>query len=314
MIDARGISGVEMKLKYECKQKTLFIMVKNSVDYYGLKGEGYTVLCPYKDRSIFGRLFREICFMLGFQKPWYSRKFLKYEYQNIIVRDPLITRKYLEWLKAKNPEIRLIFTYANMVGKAKHLMPNEIPSEYKVWTYDGHDSEKYRISLIKSKAYYECFVYPKKQSRYDILFVGKDKGRLNYLLELKYQFESMGLRTKFLITADGKLSKRDKRYGRPVPYKQIAEWISESKAILNVTLPEQQGITVRDMESVFNKVKLITTNKHIVDSEIYDERNVYILDGFGLIGIVNFINEPYHEGIADPEQFTLEKYIKEIIG
>lgn len=305
---------MSIAVKNRCKQGTLFIMAGDStaVDYCGLKNEGYTVLTPYKDRGIFGRILRELCFKMRIQKPWYNRDFHKYIYNSIIVRDPLITNEYLHWLASENPKVKINFVYANIIGRAKHLTPDAIPSVYKVWTYDAGDSEKYNISLIKSKTYYRCFVYPKRKSKYDILFVGRDKGRIDYLLELKQQFEMMGLRTKFLITADGRFAKWDKRYGKPVPYTQIAEWISESKAILNVALPGQRGITIRDMEAVFNKVKLITTNKHIIDSEIYDENNVFILQDLQLSGVEKFINEPYHDCLDIQNRFSIENYVNEI--
>lgn len=64
--------------------------------------------------------------------------------------------------------------------------------------------------------------------------------------------------------------------------------------------------------SSFNKVKSITINNHIIDSEIYDENNVFILKDLQLKGIESFINEPYHDSLDIRNLFSIEKYVNEI--
>ena len=78
-------------------------------------------------------------------------------------------------------------------------------------------------------------------------------------------------------------------------------------------MENQHGVTLRDIESIFIKTKLITTNKHIVDADLYDENNVFILDENNLSKIVDFLNRPYKEINREIlEKHTIAGMIEEI--
>lgn len=107
------------------------------------------------------------------------------------------------------------------------------------------------------------------------MYAGKDKGRSEEILSLQNEFEKLGLKTKFLIMPTTRVSKKKAFYSKPIPYEDVIKLVMESRAILNITLPDQQGATLRDYESIFNEVKLITTNKNIKFFDFYDSNNVF---------------------------------------
>ena len=151
-----------------------------------------------------------------------------------------------------------------MIGKAKNLPPDEIPDGIEIWTYDDHDSRKYKIRLYKNYWINDGLVRKKQEPEYDVFFIGRDKGRGEELLKLQQQFQKMGLKTKFIITKDGKLSRSKPYYHSEISYEQVLDLDTKSRAILNMTMPDQEGVTLRDMESVAIGIKLITTNEKII--------------------------------------------------
>lgn len=297
------------------KENTVIIMAAmNGYFYNGFVSEGYKVFLAYKKVSIALRILREFCFRISFmpKKIWYDQKILDINPQYIIVRDAIITKAYLEWLRRHFPAAQINFSYENMVGKARHIHPRQIPETIRTWTYDSYDSEKYNIRLRKTSFYFPCFVQEKRETKYDMIFVGKDKGRGKMLLKLKEYLDGNGLRTKFLITSDGKFAHKKKYYQSEVSYDQIATWISESRSVLNVAMENQHGITVRDMECLFNKVKLVTTNQHIREAEFYNEKNMYILDDGNWSGLLVFLKTEYDDSKkVDLKKYSLEEAIKE---
>lgn len=299
------------------KDEIILITPERGFLYHGPKSEGYKIFAPFRDRNIFERILREICFRCPLlpRKIWYNKEFLGNQAKYIIVSDTLVTREYLEWLHKKFPSAQLNFTYGNMVGKSRHLLPDQIPSYYRIWTYDGYDSEKYRLRLVSSGAYYKSFVIPKQQTEYDVIYVGADKGRGEYILELERKMNSLGLKTKFVIVANGRLSKRKSYYKKFMPYDEIVNLISRSKSVLNVALENQKGITIRDMESMFFDVKLLTTNKNIVNTDIYHPNNVYVIDGLNIDNLQEFMALP-HTPLSDDikNRYTFDNYIEEIIS
>lgn len=283
------------------RDNTAIVMAAESgYAYDGYKSENYNVFCSYKHIGLFLRCVREIYFMIPFlpQTIWYDKKIISFNPKFIIIRDAIITKQYLVWLQRVFPNSQINFVYENMVGRAKHIMPNQIPKGIRIWTYDSGDSETYLLNLTKTMAYFSSFIMPKGDVKYDVLFVGKDKGRGDWLIELEKYLNQKGYRTKFIITKDTKLSREKPYYKKEVPYSQIADWVSHSRCIINVSMPGQKGITVRDMESLFNKVKLITTNESIKDVSFYNPRNIFIITKENWGDIPNFLDDEYDDSIS----------------
>lgn len=98
-------------------------------------------------------------------------------------------------------------------------------------------------------------------------------------------------------------------------YDDITTLIAKSRSVLNIALDNQQGITMRDLESLFFEVKLLTTNKNIVNTDIYFPNNVYIVDGLNIDDLPNFLDEKY---VPRPQEVkdrhSYDHFIEVIIG
>lgn len=256
--------------------------------------DGYDCKSPYKPAGLIMRIIREICFRTPFlpKTVWYNQDIISNKYHYILVNDTLITVKFLEWLSGHFSESQLNFLYGNKIGHARHIQPNQIPSNYRIWSYDIADCEKYGIRLCRT-TYHKNFVRPLKTPKYDVLFVGRDKGRLSYLLELKEKMKGMGLVPKFIIVKDSKLSSNNPAYKKEISYNELLDLITESRSILNIAMSGQNGYTMRDMESIFFGVKLLTTNEYIVNADFYNPNNIFVLKDLEIDGLVDFLKKPY---------------------
>lgn len=293
------------------KDNTLIILASGMGEQtgyagYGFQSEGFRVYAAYKPASLLKRVAREVFFRMPLlpKSVWYEKSMLCESPEYLIVRDSLITKHYLAWLHRRFPYAKIIFLYENMVGKSRHLRPAQIPKFVKAWTYDEYDSRKHGIPFHDSPYYFKHYVKPARQKIYDLLFVGGDKGRAEYVLRLKSFLEQRGYAMKVHIVADSILDKKKDYYKERVSYDQIAEWIAESRAILNIALENQEGVTVRDMESIFNRVKLVSTNKHITKAKMYEEKNVFVLEDNNWEGLVSFLETDYE----DNPNINLEDY------
>ena len=294
------------------KDGVVFITARTNYVVDGLKNDGYTVIRPYKDKSIVGRILREVWFRLHLpEQVWYSKS---EDRDNYIIQDPLITKRYLKWLRKMHPNSKIYFMYGNMVGNAKHILPNEIPISISVWTYDLHDAKKYGLNLYEG-GYSRSFIGKKRATKYDVFYVGADKGRGEYLLDLRRQMEKIGIKTKFIITADGRFAKKKKYYSKTISYSKVVEYVNESKAVLNIVMPNQTGATMRDFESVFNEVKLITNNQSIKDFAFYKEENVFILGKRPLSELPVFLDTPFTP-IEDKvkDGLTMNKVVESLLN
>lgn len=298
------------------KNNTAIIMAATGgYSFEGFLSEGYKVFSSYRgSNNLILRILREICFRVFFfpKSIWYNKDILDFKPQYIIIRDSIITKNYLLWLIKMLPNTQINFLYENMVGKANHLFPSQIPDKVRVWTYDEYDSSKYGIRLKKTSSYFPQYVKKSDHKIYDVLFVGKDKGRGEMLLQLEDYLKSKGLKTKFLITPDGRFSRKKKYYSKEVSYDQISKWVSESKSVINITMKNQKGMTVRDLECIFNKVKLITNNNNIINFDFYSPENVFILNDENWDELPQFILEKYDDTSINLDDYSTKRMVEEI--
>ena len=271
----------------------LFVTAETGYVANGLKAAGYSVENPYSYKTLYGRLVLEIASRLKLPAYFiYNKHIIDVQCKYIIIYDSIITNDFLKWLCKVKANAILIFVYTNLIGKAHHLLPCDIPPVIKVWTYDYNDSKKYNINLFTCGGYFPSYVRKACRKKYDVFYAGRDKGRANYILTLQEKFKECGLKTKLLIMPDTRFSKKKPFYSSMLSYEDIVNYVAESKAVLNVTLEGQTGITMRDYEAIFNNVKLITTNHQIKNADFYICDNVFILGEQDIDGLPFFLSKP----------------------
>lgn len=276
----------------EVLRNTLIVSARGGYSIKGLKDLGYRVEPPYKKASLAKRVIREGWFKLGFPEGvWYAD--FRGLPRDIIVHDPLITRNFLLSLQERFPGAKIHYLYWNLVGRARHLLPKCVPDFVTKWTYDKRDAEEYDLRLLDSLGYPTMYIRDHKSQDIDLLFVGSDKGRAETILGLRDRLERDGFKVDFRIMPDGRFSRWRSFYSAPMDYEEIADLISRSKAILNVCLPGQSGATLRDYESVFNRVKLVTNNSNIASFPFYKSENVLLLGTFSAPELRAFLDSPF---------------------
>lgn len=273
-----------------------------------IRGYGFKTEIPYKDNNLFMRIAREIWFRLGLSKKvWFNKKIDEVNSNIIIVKDILICKEYIEWLRKRKPNARIILDYDNRVSNS--IDPDSIIiSDIEKWTYDPDDASQYNMRL-KEPSYMDCFKISDDKRRgkkkYDIVYVGRDKGRADYLLSLENEFRAVGLRTYFHISPTHRYQLAFRKYYRPViRYEEYLGLINHSKAILNIMRNNQKALTMRDFEAIFNGIKCITNNKAIKEFEAYDESRFFVLGEDNMKNLSDFIKSDF-EPVAEE---MLERY------
>ena len=285
------------------KSKVCFIRAKLKKDYVfdGIASSGFRIIIPYTDRNSFLRICREIWSKLKLPKLsfWYNKATKNIEQEIIIVKDPLITADFIYYLRKHNPYRKIIFDYDNRV--AKLLDPGSIRQYVdEIWSYDEDDCEQYGLRK-KGHAYLDVYqTKPNPTRKYDVFYVGRDKGRLEQIHKLEEKLKDQGLKTYFYICADREyLIWKRKEYKHFLPYDRYLELLRDSRAILNVVSSGQQSITQREMEAVFDGVKCITNNKGILDFELYDDSRYFLLDD-NYEKVPEFLDVPF-KAVSDEE-------------
>ena len=208
------------------------------------------------------------------------------EYTKIIINDAMFNNNILKYISKKNAVASKYVYYTNAVRNSR-IKPNNIPKDWRVYTFDISDSKEFDIEY--SPEYYtEHQENIKYDLKYDVCYVGADKTnvRLKNLLDIKEVLRKNKVQNFFHIF---RVLKKYNKYELQettnmfLKYEDIQRIILESKCILELQMEGQSGCTLRTLESMFLNRKLITNNK---DADDFKDR---------FNDILKFMRSPYQK-------------------
>ncbi len=294
------------------KLEIIFILPHHGWNYKFIKEAGFDVYDPYIGNSITFRILRELIFRLNLpgKKWWFNKKNIVHD-KIIFVYESLIIPDFMKWLHDKTINCRIILFYSNPVNSS--VNPKLISDDWcEKWTVDFEDAKKYNLNCYDGGGYFTQWKVKKSEPIYDVVYVGKDKNRLEKINELQDNFERLGLKTYFHIVPERRYQlMKNKSYKRFMPYEEVLELIGKTKAILHLSDGCQKGITIRIAESLIHKIKLITDDKNIVDCDFYNPNNIFILGVDDLNILSEFLNKPFAEVKSS---FYDHPYFEDMVG
>ena len=131
----------------------------------------------------------------------------------------------------------------------------------------------------------------------DIFYVGSDKKRSEALNDLALVFKKNHISYYYhLVRFKNEPNPYNFEYHDPLIYPQVIEYIRKSKVIIDLVAEWQNGITLRPLEGLFFKKKLITNMKEITGYDFYNPQNIFVLGVDDLSHIKEFVESPYYVG------------------
>lgn len=284
------------------------------------KAEGCTNQCLYKNQNkgIVSKLIMALgiyvfspilYFVYG---DWKNN--LK-QYDMFIVVSRKAAKYAIKYIKKKTGK-RVVVWYWNMVTD------KELPPDYckkngcEAWSFDRDDCQKYGMRFGDTY-YFPPEVSEKKKSEYSMFYVGINRpGREELLAGLGAYLKENGLQYLFNLTAiPTEPASIRAKYSPRMRYEEIIKKINESNSILDLNRENQSGMTLRPMEALFYKRKLVTNNERITQYHIYDANNTFIIKNNEYDGLAEFLKEPYIEGVDNDEKrkvYCFEQWLKRI--
>jgi hypothetical protein len=252
------------------------LFAKRGVDLYAF----------YPDKlNVFLKLCRRATLSLGVLRKifWYGPWFNKLQnYERIIIFaingiQPIVN----DISFALRTGVKPIVFFWDPVFRVKECLNYPLAK----WSFDIGDCQMYQMSFNSTFYFKEIVnvdVGDNLAINNDIYFTGLIKGRANLIQDLENQFQSLGIKSNFILIEDGSKSR--------TTFLQNLKNINQTSAILDVVQDGQCGLTVRVMESIFWKKKLVTNNKNIIHEKFYDPTWIFILGLDKLENLKHFIN------------------------
>ncbi|OUZ17191.1 hypothetical protein A5868_002130 [Enterococcus sp. 12F9_DIV0723] len=224
-------------------------------------------------------------------------------YKRQILNSHVYSIPIVRYINKKFPSIRIIVWYSNPVSKDTPIrFYKELDCE--IWSFDKDDCQKYHLRSNNQFIDHEMFNNLSNEIKYDLSFVGLDKGRLRQLLDLKCKFNEKNISTYLYIVNSNKNSSDSYDYEDRISYKELLNIEANSRALLDIVQPEQKGQTLRPIEALFFKKKIVTNNYSILETDFYNYKNIFVLGRDNIESIEEFLKSDYEDISSD----VLEKY------
>lgn len=161
-----------------------------------------------------------------------------------------------------------------------------------------------------------CFIGTIHSDRYKLL---KQVEQWAYKNELKIYFymyfPSLISYFVYKLRNIGKISvlKKDFKF-IPMKSNEVFSYLARSKVIIDIQHPKQTGLTMRTIEILGMRKKLITTNTEVRNYDFYNEDNIEIIDRNNVCINRDFILNEFNNSVDNVrKKYTIESFLGEIV-
>jgi hypothetical protein len=248
---------------------------------------------------LFFRACRKIKFYSGFLAKLFWNidvKVLK-NASMIVVFDWEIEHYFCEYLQRYFSDKHLVLYYWNIIDDTKKTELAKYRHNWDIFSYSPDDCRKYHLKYNKL-----FFLIPENyhisnsvEIKQDVFFAGADKGRFEKILIIAHEFDKIGLSYKIICPAREGFNEKC-FFTNPISYEEVLIEDIHSRAILDVNCNDDYGMTMRELEALFFKKKLITDNNKITERDFYHEDNIFIIDDTkpdAFLGLKDFLKKPF---------------------
>lgn len=246
-----------------------------------------------------------------------------------IVKSDMIDKSTIKLFREFYPDAKLCLYLWDSIHNVKGIS-KKIPLYDFASSFDRHDCDN-NDKLHFRPLFYDDTALPKRTAiKYDLCFCGTVHTDRYYIVKKIFgEAELSGYKTNSFLYLQAKFifyfyklfgkgfkkAKMSEFSFSKKPTNEIIEIENESKVVLDIQDPKQSGLTMRTIEMIGSKKKLVTTNKDIVNYDFYDDNNILIVDRNKPILDLGFFEKPYKE-LSDETylKYSLQWWVLDVLG
>lgn len=211
------------------------------------------------------------------------------------------------------PEVKVILYLIDSLRNYPHIK-DAIPYFDKASSFDPEDTHVSSKIIFRPLFYvkdYEGILDLEKcKPENDLLFIGTvHSDRWAFLNKIKKQALEIGCSVKYYLYFQHIIvyifRKLTVKSLKSLPYKHVSfsklrkdgviELMSNSKVVVDIQHPKQTGLTIRTIEVLGARRKLITTNSSILEYDFYNPKNIQVVDRINPSLPEFFLTQPYEK-------------------
>ncbi len=271
--------------------------------------------------------------LAGYINHYYNKiikETLQKEYDYVFfIKGESISASNVRRLKQFHPEANFIIYHWDSIANNSNAQ-NLLPYFDRVFSFDKIDCERLGLHFLPLfyTPDYANIPYYDKGIKYDMLFVGTTHSdRYKLVKRIEEQIIKMGGLCLTWFYFPSKIlyykMKIQNSYLRQIPvhtfhFKPMSKELllqlyAGSRIIIDVQHPKQTGLTMRCIETLGAKRKLITTNYYITEYDFYNPDNILVVDRNLPYVPEKFLNEPYRDTPKEIyESYSIKNWLSSI--
>jgi len=250
-----------------------------------------------------------------------------------VINGQTLSKIFITRFKSFNPEAQSVLYIWDSLRNRKNL---GVKFSYfdRIFTFDPADAKKYNLHfrpLFFLNNFTRFNTPTPKAHDYQLVFVGTMHSDRLKVIQSIAKLVPRHVKTFLYLYIQApwvfwlyKIAKEEyantKRSDfsfNPIAQDLLYEIYSSSSIILDIEHPNQQGLTMRTLESIGAGKKLITTNKSIQHYDFYNTNNIAIIDRYASEHQIDprFWDSPYQK----PDEciyfrYSLKSWIREVLS
>ena len=271
--------------------------------------------------------------LAGYINHYYNKiikETLQKEYDYVFfIKGESISASNVRRLKQFHPEANFIIYHWDSIANNSNAQ-NLLPYFDRVFSFDKIDCERLGLHFLPLfyTPDYANIPYYDKEIKYDMLFVGTTHSdRYKLVKRIEEQIIKMGGLCLTWFYFPSKIlyykMKIQNSYLRQIPvhtfhFKPMSKELllqlyAGSRIIIDVQHPKQTGLTMRCIETLGAKRKLITTNYYITEYDFYNPDNILVVDRNLPYVPEKLLNEPYRDTPKEIyESYSIKNWLSSI--
>lgn len=243
-------------------------------------------------------------------------RYLK-KYDKIIIFDNVFDKNLAKYLNKQFKGEIFVYSWNTAITSEQKNKLLSAKRYFPVYSFDREDCKKLGLkyaSMVYSRDIVTSISEKESINEYDVIFLGWDKGRRKELFDLYCLLKKMSFKCYFLIRGFEKEKLHDdfRITNENTPYEEYLQLLNSSSVIIDIQQKGQEGLTIRMVEAIFFRKKIITNKQDINKYDFYNSNNIFILGKDCIDDLKDFIISPYKDIPYEIEKkYDLEYWVDE---
>ena len=246
-----------------------------------------------------------------------------YDYIFVLVGVGLEQDLFEEFLRTQPQATKILYLWDDMRRVPNFAETKELVDQ--IWSSDSKDCAEQGFRFLPL-FYCDSYRYQNEEKDIDVSVTGSlHSDRQNIIEKVladfpqkKYKWYArmippMRDAAKLLLRSRGKLPFYVSY--KTIPLQENAEILKRSKVVLDMPFASQTGLSIRTLEALAARTKLITTNHHVKEYDFYSDANILLIDRDNPMIDPEFIQTPYQpldEAIV--ERYSVSTWVNTLFG